>query len=46
MKVSCPLAVAGQGGGLVKIASVAYLGDSPALMQRRLQALLDGHLDT
>ena len=29
-----------------KIASVAYLGDSPALMQRRLQALLDGHLDT
>ena len=33
-------------GGLVKIASVAYLGDSPALMQRRLQALLDGHLDT
>ena len=46
MKVSCPLAVAGQGGALVKIASVAYLGDSPALMQRRLQALLDGHLDT
>lgn len=50
LMVTCPLALAGIGASAtmasLQDASVACLGDHPVLMQRRLQALLDGHLDT